>query len=163
MTELFCKNSQLLSPIFTKSFIIYVRLDSKYASEKTEIFKMKPRLGKPSRLFTRAAFFVFIKLTGCSPKFYSKPVSLQLFFNYLKFYKFLRLLLDFNPLSANTTKWSNTFFECRSQVSNVTTFHNLKISKVRKIDHISVKERVIKNTCSELPKLWRIAKKTSSE
>ena len=58
MMEIFCKNSQGLSAIFAKSFIIDVRLGSKYASEKTETFKIKLRLAKSSRLLHRAAFLV---------------------------------------------------------------------------------------------------------
>ena len=45
--------------IFPKSFINDVRLGSKYASEKTETFKMKLWLAKLSRLLQRTAFLVF--------------------------------------------------------------------------------------------------------
>ena len=58
MMELFCKNSQRLSAIFAKSFLMDVALGSKYASEKTEAFKMKLRLAKSLRLLQRAAFLV---------------------------------------------------------------------------------------------------------
>ena len=58
--ELFCKNSERLSVIFTKSFIIDVRLDSKYASEKIDTFKMELRLAKSRRLLQRAEFFVSV-------------------------------------------------------------------------------------------------------
>ena len=45
-----------------KNFIIDVRLGSKYASEKTETFKMKLWLAKSSRLLQRAAFLVLFQL-----------------------------------------------------------------------------------------------------
>ena len=60
MMELFFKNSYRLSAIFAKGFIIDVRLGSKYASEKTETFKMKLRLAKSLRLLQCAAFLVYI-------------------------------------------------------------------------------------------------------
>ena len=48
--ERFCSNSKRLSAIFSKSFIIDLRLGFKYASEKIETFKMKLRLAKSSQL-----------------------------------------------------------------------------------------------------------------
>ena len=53
-----------------ESFIKNVRLGSKYASEKTEIFKMKLRLAKLSRLLQHAAFLVvFVKICVANIRF----------------------------------------------------------------------------------------------
>ena len=49
-----------LLAILAKRFIIDIRLGSKYASEKTETFKMKLRLAKSLRLLQGAAFIVYI-------------------------------------------------------------------------------------------------------
>ena len=46
--ELVCKDFERLSAIFAENLIIDVRLGSKFASEKTEILKMKLRLARSS-------------------------------------------------------------------------------------------------------------------
>ena len=59
MMELYGKNDNKLTAIFPKSFVIDVRMSSKYASQNVEIVKMNLRLGKSSRLLRRIAFLVF--------------------------------------------------------------------------------------------------------
>ena len=54
MMELFCENSQGLLAIFAKNFIIDLWLGSKYASEKTETFKMR---------LTKIGQFILIVIT----------------------------------------------------------------------------------------------------
>ena len=66
--ELLCKKRDFfrfkgVKLFFEKNFIIDVRLGSKYASDKTETFKMKLRSAKSLQLLERAAFLVvFYKL-----------------------------------------------------------------------------------------------------
>ena len=50
MMGLYCKNSNQLAAIFPKSSIIHIRMGSNCTSQKTEIVKIKVRLGKLSRL-----------------------------------------------------------------------------------------------------------------
>ena len=63
--------------------------------------------------------FLFTKVTDFSPEFHSKRDPLQLFFN------------------KNYTRFYGFFLSLR-----VAAFQNLKTSKVRDINQVSVKERV---------------------
>ena len=52
MVELFYKNSSSLLAIFAKNVIIDVPLGSKYASEETEVFKMKLKVSQNIAIVT---------------------------------------------------------------------------------------------------------------
>ena len=58
MTKLFCRNSERFSAIFAKSFIVDIRMDSKYASEKIKTFKMKLNVGESARFLKPAAILL---------------------------------------------------------------------------------------------------------
>ena len=80
-------------PFSQKSFIIDARLGSKYTSKTTEIFKIKLRLTKSSRLLKCAAFLVFSE-TG-------KPYFSEYMKNGKKNVSFLRKLHFFKTFRTS--------------------------------------------------------------
>ena len=85
--------------------------------------------------------FAFIKVTGCSPVFHWKRVPSQLFFNKASSNSYIRFV-----------------------ISRVANFQNLKTSKARIINLVSVKACWrFKNTRSGIWRLQRIPVKKSTE